>query len=192
MDDNVVKVLATTQNNGLNDNTIVIFTNDNGGPGSKDSTSNYPLRGHEGSLYEGGIRVPLAMSWPGVIKPGSVITTPVITMDILPKILEAGGEKVDPEWALDGTSLLPLFNKSESRFPKRTLYWQRSSLNGPVALQEGKWQLLARNTSNNTPELYDLSTDIGETQNLASKNPKVLKQLLAKIEAWESELVTPL
>jgi len=153
MDDNVGKVLATTQNNGLNDNTIVIFTNDNGGPGSKDSTSNYPLRGHEGSLYEGGIRVPLAMSWPGVIKPGSVITTPVITMDILPKILEAGGEKVDPEWALDGTSLLPLFNKSESRFPKRTLYWQRSSLNGPVALQEGKWQLLARNTSNNTPEL---------------------------------------
>jgi len=192
MDDNVGKVLATIQNNGLNENTIVIFTNDNGGPGGKDSTSNYPLRGHKGSLYEGGIRVPWAMSWPGVIEPGSVITTPVITMDILPTIFEAGGEKVDPDWALDGISLLPLFNKLESRFPERTLYWRRSGLNGPIALQEGKWKLLARNTSDNTPELYDLSTDIGETQNLASKNPKVLKQLLAKMEAWESELVTPL
>lgn len=65
-------------------------------------------------------------------------------------------------------------------------------LKDPIALQEGKWKFLARSTSDNTPELYDLSTDIGETQNLASKNPKVLKQLLAKMEAWESELVTPL
>ena len=87
---------------------------------------------------------------------------------------------------------LAFFNKSESRFPKRTLYWRRSGLNGPIALQEGKWKLLARNTSDDTPELYDLITHIGETQNLASKNPKVLKQLLAKMEAWESELLTPI
>lgn len=192
LDDNVGKVLATIENNGLNDNTLVIFTNDNGGPGGKDSTSNYPLRGYKGSLYEGGIRVPWAMSWPGVIAPGSVIDTPVITMDILPTIFEAAGEPVATEWELDGTSLLPLFGASKNPFPERTLYWRRSGINGPIALQEGNWKLLARNAPDKKPELYNLSSDIGESKNVASQNPKVLKRLQSKLDAWESQLVAPL
>lgn len=192
LDDNVGKILSTIENNGLNENTIVIFTNDNGGPGGKDSTSNYPLRGHKGSLYEGGIRVPWAMAWPGVIEPGSVIHTPVITMDILPTVFEAAGEAVAAEWELDGDSLLPLLGASENEFPQRTLYWRRSGIDGPIALQDGDWKLLARNTSNREPELYNLSTDIGESTNVAAQHPAVLKRLQTKLNVWESQLTAPL
>ena len=192
LDDNVGKVLSTIENNGLNDHTIVIFTNDNGGPGGKDSTSNYPLRGYKGNLYEGGIRVPWAMSWPGVIKAGSVINTPVITMDILPTVFEAAGEAVASEWELDGNSLMPLFGASENKFPERTLYWRRSGIKGPIALRDGNWKLLARNTPDQSPELYNLASDIGESRNLASENPEVLRRLQSKLDAWESQLVTPL
>jgi arylsulfatase A-like enzyme len=192
LDDNVGKVLSAIENNGLNDNTLVIFTNDNGGPGGKDSTSNYPLRGYKGSLYEGGIRVPWAVSWPGVIKAGSVINTPVITMDILPTVFDAAGESVAPEWELDGNSLMPLLGASENQFPKRTLYWRRSGVKGPIALRDENWKLLARNTPDQKPELYNLATDIGESRNVASQYPKVLKRLQSKMDTWESQLVTPL
>jgi arylsulfatase A-like enzyme len=192
MDDNVGKVLSTIENNGLNDNTIVIFTNDNGAPGGKDSTSNFPLRGHKGELLEGGIRVPWAMAWPGVIKPGLVVSTPVITMDILPTIFEAAGQAIDANWKLDGDSLLPLLGASKHSFPRRTLYWRRSGIEGAIALREGNWKLLNRRASDKQPELYNLASDIGESINLASKTPEVLERLLAKLDTWESELVTPL
>ncbi len=192
MDDNVGKVLSTLENTGLNDNTIVIFTNDNGGPGGKDSTSNYPLRGYKGGLYEGGVRVPWAMAWPGNIEPGTVIDTPVITMDILPTVFEAAREPVDPSWQLDGDSLLPLFGASRNSFPKRTLYWRRSGIEGPISLRDGDWKLLDRNTPDGKPELYNLASDLGESNNVASKNPKIFKRLKAKLDAWEAQLTTPL
>lgn len=191
MDDNVGKVLSTLENNGLNDNTIVIFTNDNGGPGGKDSTSNYPLRGYKGSLYEGGVRVPWAMAWPGIIEPDSVIDTPVITLDILPTVFEAAGHTVDPAWELDGDSLLPLFDGSRKPFPDRTLYWRRSGNEGPISLRDGDWKLLVKNTPDQKPELYNLALDIGESTNVAEQHPKVLKRLTAKLYAWEKELVAP-
>ena len=192
MDDNVGKVLSTLENTGLNDNTIVIFTNDNGGPGGKDPTSNYPLRGYKGGLYEGGVRVPWAMAWPGVIEPGTVIDTPVITLDILPTVFEAAEKPIDPAWELDGHSLLPLFGASRTAFPERTLYWRRSGKEGPISLREGDWKLLARNTPDKKPELYNLASDIGESNNVATQNPKVLKRLMTKLDDWEAQLATPL
>ena len=192
MDDNVGKILATIANNDLADNTMVIFTNDNGGPGGKDSTSNYPLKGHKGSLLEGGIRVPWAMSWPGVISPGTVIDELTITMDILPTVIEAAGASVDSEWRLDGRSLLPLLKNPEGVREDRTLYWRRSGIEGPIALREGNWKLLSRNSDDKKPELYNLAKDVGEKNNIAEQNPKVLKRLMKKLDAWESELVTPL
>ena len=192
MDDNVGKILATIANNDLADNTMVIFTNDNGGPGGKGSTSNYPLKGHKGSLLEGGIRVPWAMSWPGVISPGTVIDELTITMDILPTVIEAAGASVDSEWRLDGRSLLPLLQNPEGVREDRTLYWRRSGIEGPIALREGNWKLLSRNSDDKKPELYNLAKDVGEKNNIAEQNPKVLKRLMKKLDAWESELVTPL
>ena len=193
LDDNVGKILSTIENNGLNDNTMVIFTNDNGGPGGKDSTSNYPLKGFKGSLDEGGIRVPWAMSWPGVIKAGSVINTPVITLDILPTIFEAAGKSIDPNWELDGSSLLPLFGASERRFPDRPLYWRRSGIEGPIAMRDQEWKLINQRSSRRSqPELYNLATDIAEANNVAGKYPGIVSQLQTKLDAWESELVSPL
>ncbi|MEX0321713.1 MAG: sulfatase-like hydrolase/transferase [Puniceicoccaceae bacterium] len=192
MDDNVGKILSAIENNGLNENTIVIFTNDNGGPGGKDSTSNYPLRGYKGQLYEGGIRVPFAMAWPGEIKPGTVINTAITTMDILPTVIEANGKAVPDDWELDGNSLMPLFGLSESTFPERILYWRRRGIEGPIAIREGNWKLLDRNAPDGLPELYNLNTDIGETTNVAKEYPAVLNRLHKKLQAWESELGTPL
>ncbi|MDB4474612.1 sulfatase-like hydrolase/transferase [Opitutaceae bacterium] len=192
MDDNVGKILATLENQGLSESTIVIFTNDNGGPGGKDSTSNFPLRGHKGSLYEGGVRVPWAMAWPGVIQPGSVVDTPVITMDILPTIFDAAEEPIPKEWALDGDSLLPLIGASPAAFPKRTLYWRRHGSKGPIALQDAHWKLLERNAPDGKPELYNLANDVGEQHNLATQHPDVLARLQSKRTRWEAELVEPL
>ena len=192
MDDNVGSILATIENFGLNDDTIVVFTNDNGGPGGKDSTSNYPLRGHKGSLYEGGIRVPWAMAWPGVIEPGTVINSPVITMDLLPTLFQAAGESIEESWRLDGQSLMPLFGASKGTFENRTLYWRRHGIEGPIALRQGKWKLLDRKTPDGSPELYDLSTDVGEKNNLSARHPKILAHLRAHLDDWESELVAPL
>ena len=136
--------------------------------------------------------MPWAMSWPGVIQAGTVIDTPVITLDILPTILDAASKPIDPDWALDGNSLLPLFGASKNTFPDRTLYWRRSGINGPIAMREGNWKLLTRNTPEQTPELYDIATDIGESKNVASENAAVLQRLQQKLDAWESELATPL
>jgi arylsulfatase A-like enzyme len=192
MDDNVGKILATLENHGLSESTIVIFTNDNGGPGGKDSTSNFPLRGHKGSLYEGGVRVPWAMAWPSVIRPGTVVDTPVITMDILPTIFDASGEPIPEDWALDGDSLLPLVGVSPVAFPERTLYWRRHGSKGPIALQDANWKLLERNAPDGEPELYNLAQDIGEQHNIAIQHPDVLSRLQAKRAAWETQLVEPL
>jgi len=191
LDDNVGKVLATLRKSGLEENTLVIFTNDNGGPQGTGS-SNHPLNGHKGSLYEGGVRVPWAMSWPGVILSGSVIDHPVSTLDILPTVFEAAGKPVDAAWKLDGVSLLPLMKEPQTKTPARTLYWRRKGIEGPIALRDGNWKLLLRNNFNSTPELYDLATDIGESNNVADKHPEVVTRLTAKLDKWESQLVAPL
>jgi hypothetical protein len=99
---------------------------------------------------------------------------------------------VDPSWQLDGDSLLPLFGASRNSFPKRTLYWRRSGIEGPISLRDGDWKLLDRNTPDGKPELYNLASDLGESNNVASKNPKIFKRLKAKLDAWEAQLTTPL
>ncbi len=121
-----------------------------------------------------------------------MIDTPVITLDILPTVFEAAGESIDKKWKLDGHSLLPLLGASKNLFPERTLYWRRHGIEGPIALREGDWKVLARNSSDQQPELYNLALDIGESKNVASENLSVLKRLQAKMDAWEAQLVTPL
>ena len=99
---------------------------------------------------------------------------------------------MDSEWRLDGRSLLPLLKNPEGVREDRTLYWRRSGIEGPIALREGNWKLLSRNSDDKKPELYNLAKDVGEKNNIAEQNPKVLKRLMKKLDAWESELVTPL
>lgn len=191
LDDNVGKVLKALKDNGLDESTIVIFTNDNGGQ-TVTGAVNTPLKGKKGQLTEGGIRVPWAMRWPGKIKSGSTIDQPVIALDILPTLVEAAGSEVREEWKLDGRSMLPLFEGET--LPARTLYWRKGGSGGSVAVREGKWKYLHRYRieENKVLELYDLDKDVSESTNLAMEHPDIVEKLKAKAVAWESELIEPL
>ena len=192
LDDNVGKILKAVKDNGIEDNTLVIFTNDNGGQ-TATGANNGKLQGKKGTLWEGGVRVPWAMRWPEKIKPGSVITDPVISLDILPTVIEMSGNKVSAGWKLDGRSFLPLMTNEKKSLPQRTLHWRQHGSKGSIALREGKWKLIHnRKEAGAKPELYDISKDIGESNDLAAKNPEVLKALLEKMKVWESQLQEPL
>lgn len=192
LDDNCGRILDRLDALGLADNTLVVFSNDNGGQTSTGAI-NTPLRGAKGQVYEGGIRVPMAMRLPGKIKPGSIIDTPVITLDWLPTFIELASGKVDADAKLDGHSLLPLLSGNPDAFPKRTLHWRTNGPKGPVALRDGDWKLILRNKGKpQAPELYHLGNDISETKNLAAAEPEKLKELRAKQTAWESTLTDPL
>lgn len=192
LDDNVGRILQSIKDNGLEDNTIVLFTNDNGGQ-TGTGADNTPLRGKKGTLWEGGVRVPWVMRWPGTITPGSVIDDPVISLDILPTFVEASGNKVDQSWNLDGRSFLPLLNGGKESLPTRTLHWRQHGSGGSIALREGQWKLIHnRSDSGAEPELYDLQKDISESNDLSANHPEVLKQLSEKMNRWENQLKAPL
>lgn len=192
LDDNCGRILDKIDALGLAENTLVVFSNDNGGQ-TLTGAINLPLRGAKGQVFEGGIRVPMAMRLPGRIKPGTVIDTPVITLDWLPTFMELAGGKVDADWKLDGRSLLPLLAGNGSEFPARTLHWRTNGKSGPIATREGDWKVIDRNKAGGkTPELYHLIRDPSETKNLAAEEPGKLKELLAKQAAWENQLVEPL
>ena len=192
LDDNVGKILKSIKDNGIEENTIVIFTSDNGGQTGTGAV-NLPLKGKKGTLMEGGIRVPWAMRWPAKIKPGGVINDPIISLDILPTFIEASGNKVEKSWNLDGRSFLPLLTGQQKSQPTRTLHWRQHGSGGSIALREGKWKVYFERTQPNAkPELYDLSQDISESKDLSTNNPEVLAQLMKKLNSWESELKEPL
>lgn len=192
LDDNCGKILAKLDALGLSQNTLVVFSNDNGGQTATGAV-NTPLRGHKGEVFEGGIRVPMAMRFPGKIQAGTTIATPVITLDWLPTFTELAGGKPDPSWKLDGHSLLPLVSGKPESFPSRSLHWRTHGKTGPIALRDGDWKLICRNKKGNgTPELYNLAQDIAEATNIAEAQPGKLKDLQAKMDAWEATLKDPL
>jgi len=191
LDDNVGKILSALKKAGVEDKTLVVYTNDNGGS-LKVGANNYPLRGGKGGLYEGGVRVPWAMRWPGKIQPGSVIDDPVIALDLIPTFLTAGGGKVDPAWKLDGISLTDRITGREQALPQRTFYWRQHGSRGSIAVRDGDWKLVyPRKEENAQPQLYDLREDIRETKDLAEENPDVVKSRLEKLAKWESQPEEP-
>lgn len=192
LDDNVGKILKSIKDNGIEEKTIVIFTNDNGGQ-TATGADNTPLKGKKGTLWEGGVRVPWAMRWPATIKAGGVIDDPIISLDILPTFIEAAGEKTNKSWNLDGRSFLPLLTGEKKSQPVRTLHWRQHGSGGSIAIREGKWKLIHnRSEAGAKPELYDLSKDISESKDLSAENPEVMKQLSKKMKTWESQLKEPL
>ena len=117
----------------------VIFTNDNGGQ-TKTGANNQPLRGRKGQLWEGGIRVPCAMRWPGRIRAGSVIDDPVSSLDFLPTFLAVAGARPKPEWKLDGINLIPRLAGEVDALPERDLHWRGGGSKGPIAMRRGPWR----------------------------------------------------
>jgi arylsulfatase A-like enzyme len=192
----VGRLMAKVESLGLADRTIFIFTSDNGGlhvlefPGTP-PTHNSPYRAGKGYVYEGGLREPLLVRWPGVVAAGSTCATPVVLTDLVPTLLEAAG--VDPAKTvgpLDGVNIRKLL-VGETQ-PARTLYWHFPNYTNqggrPAgAVREGDWKLI-ENYEDNSVELYNLATDRGETKNLASAEPERAEQLLRKLQAWRASV----
>ena len=172
MDQAVGKVLDTLRESGLEKNTAVFFMSDNGGLSTSEGspTSNLPLRGGKGWLYEGGIREPMIVKWPGVIKAGSVCGEPVISTDFYPTMLEIAKLPPKPAQNVDGVSIVPLLRGK--KMDRGAIYWHyphygnQGGSPGSV-IRDGDWKLILFYEKNREVELYNLRDDIGEGNNLA-------------------------
>lgn len=186
------KVLAKLDELGLAENTIVIFTSDNGGLATSEGwpTSNLPLRGGKGWIYEGGIREPLIVRWPGVTKPGSLADTPVCSPDFFPTLLEAADAKPAPGQVLDGTSLKPVL--SGQALPERALFWHYPHYGNQggapaAAVRRGDWKLVEW-LEDGRVELFNLANDLGETKDLAAQEPQRVAQMRDELHAWQQQV----
>jgi arylsulfatase A len=192
LDQSVGRIMQKLDETKLAENTIMIFASDNGGLSvfegpNTPATSNFPLRAGKGNLYEGGIRVPWIVRWPGVVEAGSLCPVPVCTIDFLPTFLEIAGVKRDTNRVIDGVSLLPLLKQS-ARLSRTNLFWHYphySNQGGKPsgAIRSGDLKLVEF-YEDGTQELYNLKNDPGETNNLAKDLPKVAFQLQARLDAW--------
>ncbi|GHB54306.1 sulfatase-like hydrolase/transferase [Persicitalea jodogahamensis] len=183
LDQNVGRIFAQLEKLNLLDNTLIIFLNDNGGQKNTIHADNFPLRGQKSDPLEGGIRVPMAMRWPGKVEPGTVSSRIVSSLDIVPTALAAAGDKLSKQPQLKGKNLVEVASGKNGR-DDRTLYWLISNDEG--AIRQGDWKLVFENGKG--PQLYNLRRDIGESNDLFQSNNKMGKQLLAKYQGWKSSL----
>lgn len=196
VDEGVGRMLRKLDDLGIAGRTVVIFTGDNGGLSVKEgpntpSTSNTPLRAGKGYLYEGGIRVPLIVRWPGVTRPGSVSDVPVSGQDLYPTILEIGGTATAAGQVVDGESLVPLLKGDGS--PRRdALFWHYphySNQGGKpgAAIRQGNLKLIEW-YEDGRAELYDLASDPGERRDLAAERPAEVTRLRERLAGWRESV----
>jgi len=203
VDTSVARVRATLKEQGLEENTLVIFSSDNGG---HTVTTNQPLKGAKGSLFEGGVRVPTCMSWPSVIKAGSDCNTPITSVDFLPTFAALAKAKLPTSQPVDGVSIAPLL--SGKPLGDRAIFWHYPlylSGNGegkvhPIAgtdklywrgvpasmIVRGPWKLMHL-FEDNSIRLFNVDEDLGESKDLATKYPEIAATLLAELKKWQTE-----
>ncbi|MBX3411399.1 MAG: sulfatase [Pirellulales bacterium] len=211
LDKSVGRVRATLEELGLTDNTIVIFSSDNGGVGgyvragvkkAGDITDNAPLRGGKGMLYEGGIRVPYIYSWPGHIGPGTTNATPINSVDLYPTLLALAGVREPEDYTLDGTSYADLLlGKASDAAPRKPLFWHFPGYLGagqdswrtlPVSVvREGDWKLMEF-LEDGRLELYRLNDDVSEAHDLAKDEPERVRELHQMLVAWREAIGAPM
>ncbi len=201
MDDAIGGVLEKLRSAGLEENTLIFFFSDNGGPTMQGTTINgsinAPLRGSKRTTLEGGVRVPFLVQWKGKLPAGKVYAQPVIQLDIQPTALAAAGVEIQTDWKLDGVNLLPHLLGENAAPPHETLYWR---LGPQMAIRQGDWKLVRYDpTADGQPgadatpsRLYNLSQDIGEAHDLAEKNPDKARQLESVWQAWSAQMAKPL
>ena len=202
MDDAIGRVMTALRVAKLEEDTLVFFFSDNGGPVMPTTTingsRNTPLRGSKRQTYEGGIRVPFVISWKGRIPAGKVYEQPVIQLDILPTALAAAGVKTKD--AFDGVNLLPYVTGKQKGVPHDTLYWRMGNM---MAIRRGAWKLVKTREGRldtdvtalsdlSDAALYHLGKDIGEQNNLAAQQPDKVKELTAAWRQWNQQLAMPL
>jgi arylsulfatase B len=178
MDDGIGRVLACLRDHSLDRNTLVIFLSDNGGPTRELTSSNAPLRGGKGTMFEGGIRVPFIIRWPARIQSPRVLGTPVSALDILPSILNAAGIPIPEGLQHDGLSWWPLLDSPDAIHPARDFFWR---LGERQALRSGPWKIVRH--PRQEWQLFHLGQDPAETSDLALRHPDRLREL---IDRWES------
>jgi uncharacterized sulfatase len=199
LDETVATVLAALERTGRAPDTLVVFTSDNGGLSTAEGspTSNLPLRAGKGYLYEGGIRVPLLVRWPGVVAPGATCDVPVTTLDIAATLLDVGGCTLPPGHVLDGTSLRPLLAASGTLAP-RDLVWhyphypnQGGRPAGALIAGDGPatgTEKIVEHFEDGRVELFDLAVDPGERHDLAHERPERARALQARLAAWRKQV----
>jgi arylsulfatase A-like enzyme len=189
MDDGVGAVLKQLKDKGLEKNTIVVFLSDNGGPENDNASDNGPLRGQKSNFWDGGIKVPFAIQWPGKIKAGSVYEKPVISLDILATVAAAASAKINPEKPLDGVNLLPYLNGGNRKAPHEYLFWRNYDQNIIVVRTE-KHKIVVTKAFNE--ELFNSLEDIAEKTNLIQDDKQTFDKLMQQWKVWNGQLKEPL
>lgn len=196
MDEAVGEVLRTLDETGQAKDTLVVFFSDNGGLSTSEGspTSNMPLRGGKGWLYEGGVREPCAVRWPGVIPAGATCDVPVQSVDLLPTVASAAGAALDPRITLDGANLMPML-KGQGPLPSRPLYWHYPHYGNQGgfpggAMVEAGWKWIERFDPSgiSTGELYHLAEDIGETRECSAQHPAIAASMSAQLSQWRRDV----
>lgn len=205
VDESVGRIRDTLDKLGLLENTLVIFSSDNGGVGGYESagvhvkgiTDNAPLKGGKGTLYEGGIRIPYVFYWKGKTTAGTKNTTPINSVDLYPTLLEIAGAERPHDYALDGVSYALLLTGEKTTLDRDAIFWHFPGYLGAAggewrttpgaAVRSGDWKLIEY-FEDGRQELYNLQDDISEKHNLAKENPEKVKELQAKLASWQQSV----
>jgi arylsulfatase A-like enzyme len=188
LDHGVGRIMERLTELGLEENTLVVFVSDNGGAFHTGATSSAPLKGGKFTQFEGGVNVPMALRWPGVIPAGTVYAEPVSLMDVFATAVSAAGCPLPDDRVVDGRDLIPYLNGTSPDVPHRALFWRAQY---SKAVRAGDWKLVL-NERWGTAMLYDLSRDPEELYDLAPRYPQKVRELRRAIERWETGLVPPL
>jgi arylsulfatase A-like enzyme len=181
IDGSVGRVLDALKANGLDENTLVVFTSDNG-PALRGNGSAKPLKGNKGETWEGGMRVPAVVRWPGHIPAGRVNGEQISSVDLLPTFAGLAGGQVPADRVIDGKDIWPVLTR-DAKSPQEAFFYHRG--NQLEAVRSGKWKL---RMGGKKPALYDLEADIGETTNVLAQHPEIAERLRSYVKAFEEEL----
>ncbi|MGD8501646.1 MAG: sulfatase-like hydrolase/transferase, partial [Phycisphaerales bacterium] len=185
MDEGIGALLAKLRELDIEQDTLLFFVNDNGGPTPANGSSNTPLRATKGTMYEGGIRVPFMVQWPRRLKAGQVYEHPVIALDILPTAAAAAAADLPRDRKIDGVNLLPHLTGRKEQQPHEILYWRRGQ---DHAVRKGNFKLVKTGGESG---LYDLVSDIGETKDLSKERPETVRQLQQAYDKWNAQMIEP-
>jgi arylsulfatase A-like enzyme len=193
MDDAVGRVLTKVRELGAEENTLIFFIADNGGPTQSTTSANGGLRGFKTNTYEGGPRVPFLVQWKGRLPAGKTYDLPVMNIDVMPTVLAAAGKpagQADKNGGrIDGVDLVPFLSGASAGRPHETLFWR---FGGQWAARKGDWKLVVSKGGSGRPELYDLAADPGEKTDRAGSEPARVAELQALYNAWNVEQATPI
>ena len=188
LEEGVGQVLATLHELKLDSDTLIFFLSDNGGPIGVNGSSNLPLRGGKGQVYDGGIRVPFAARWTGHLPAGREFHLPVISLDLLPTAVALAGARLPSDRQIDGVNLMPHLLGKAAKPPHERLFW-RTGGGASYAVRQGRYKLVK---IGDNEQLFDLQSDIGETTDISAAKPDILATLEQARVDWNKQLIPPI